>query len=43
MSYDPTEATCFHCEKIVWLALDYEIRDSQPVHIACAKEIDDNE
>lgn len=45
MSYDDdTMAACFHCEKIIWLGLmEHEIRDSQPVHTACAKEIDDNE
>lgn len=42
MSYDPTTASCFYCERGIDLALmEHEIRDSQPVHAECAKALDE--
>lgn len=40
MSYDKAEAVCPICEKIIWLALDYEVRDGEELHVECAKEWD---
>lgn len=43
---DPTEAECFMCEKRVELYApgeSYTVRYSQPVHLKCAAEIDEDD
>lgn len=43
MSYDRTEAVCPLCEKVIYLACDdYEIRNGDEMHPACAKKQDDD-